>query len=93
MASSEGPQGSFGFKPQLARVKHIYDDGSLDLVLYSRTGMRIGRESPAMGGPTSFEPYCNSELWEPIGEPKFADLLDGNYGFLLNWKRPHPEWK
>lgn len=84
-----------GFRPRIARVKHIYDDGSLDLVLYSHTGERIGRETPAMGGPTSFEPYCSAENWEPIEKPEF-DKLGGNrtdYGYLLAWKRPHPEYE
>lgn len=92
VASNEGPQGIFGFKPRLAKVKDIYDDGNLDLILYDHTGERIGRGSPAMGGPTSFEPYCSAEFWEPIEEPDFASLSGDGYGFHLDWKRPHPEW-
>ena len=83
-----------GFRPRIARVKHIHDDGALDLVLYSYDGTRIGRESPAMGGPTGFEPYCSPEGWEPIGKPDFGLLASHKYGygFHLEWKRPHPEY-
>lgn len=49
VATSDGPSG-IGFVPRIARVREVHDDGLLDLVLYSFTGERIGRESPAMGG-------------------------------------------
>lgn len=88
--ASTNAYNGIGFRPRIARVKHVYDDGSLDLVLYQYDGIRIGRESPAMDGPTSFEPYCAAENWEPIGEPNFNALSDyrNGYGFHLNWKRP-----
>lgn len=83
-----------GFAPRLAKIRDIYPDGHLDLVLYSYTGERIGRESPALGGPTHFEPYCCPDNWEPIDKPQFAKLLEhrSSYGYLLNWHRPHPEY-
>lgn len=93
-AASVGACNELGFRPRIARVKTVYDDGALDLVLYSYTGERIGRESPAMGGPTGFEPYCHSELWEPIAKPDFNLLSDhhSSYGYQLKWLRPHPEY-
>ncbi len=92
--AESGACNGMGFRPRVARVKHIYEDGSLDLVLHSHTGERIGRESPAMGGPTSFEPYCCADNWEPIEKPNFAKLIQhrNGYGYHLTWKRPHPEY-
>lgn len=43
----------------------------IDVALYNRDGERIGRESPACGGPTSFEPACTAEGWVVIEEPDF----------------------
>ena len=56
---------------QIAKVKNIHLDGSLDVVIYSRTGDRLGRTSPAMGGPTGFEPCCGADNWTAIAKPKF----------------------
>ncbi len=64
---------------RIGRVKWVYDDGSLDIVLYSKTGARIGRESPSMGGPKGFEPYCCADNWEPIERPDFDSIA--NVGF------------
>lgn len=55
---------------RVAKVKEAYED-VLDLVFYNRDGSRLGRESPPMGGPRSFEPACSVELWVPINEPTF----------------------
>ena len=96
VASAQGPSG-LGFRPRIAKVKQVYElDGEtlLDLIFYSYDGEKIGRESPAMGGPTTFEPCCGAEFWEPIAQPDF-DLLTSyrySYGFHLDWKRPHPEY-
>lgn len=82
------------FRPQLARVKRVHPDGSLDLVFYSCSGLKLGRVSPAMGGPKGYEPCCDAENWEPIGKPDFTALQIRRYayGYLLDWKRPHPEF-
>lgn len=56
---------------RVARIKNIHDDGSLDLVLYSRAGNSIGRQSPAMGGPRGYEPCCDRENWKAIKPPVF----------------------
>lgn len=61
---------------RIGKVKAIWPDcnGSgvtYDIVLYSRFGDRIGRESPAMGGPRGFEPCCAAEHWKEIERPLF----------------------
>lgn len=45
--------------------------GYYDIVLYARDGSLIGRESPAMGGPRGFEPFCSAAHWRPIRKPAF----------------------
>ncbi len=58
----------------IAQVKAVhFSDGEvlLDLVLYDTIGNKIGRESPAMGGPRTFEPCCSADDWERIEEPAF----------------------
>ncbi len=55
----------------IGKVREVHDDDTLDIVLYARSGQKIGRESPDMGGPTGFEPCCPGYLWRPIYEPKF----------------------
>jgi len=66
--------------PGLAKVKDLYWDPNFgwvaDLVLYSPDGIRIGRESPAMGGPRSFEPAVPVEYWERIEKPVFPLTRD-----------------
>lgn len=57
-----------------AKVKAVYESSGealADLVLYNRKGNRVGRESPACGGPKSFEPACSLEGWHRIAEPSF----------------------
>lgn len=60
---------------RVAKVKHVWSDGVapvlLDLVIIDRRGKQVGRESPAMGGPRSFEPACDPEGWIRISEPTF----------------------
>lgn len=55
----------------IGKVRHVHEDGLLDIVLYARDGKRIGRDSPAMGGPTTFEPCCDPDNWKRIQEPEF----------------------
>jgi hypothetical protein len=61
-----------GDSPQIGRVRDVYGNGALvDVVLYDRKGERVGRRSPAMGGPTTFEPACPSRLWVVVEPPAF----------------------
>ncbi len=64
-----------------ARATKHEPEGAYDLVIYARDGTRIGRESPAMGGPRGFEPFCSAENWQKIEEPRFP--LD-RYDYLKN---------
>lgn len=72
---------------RVAKVRDVYPptkhepEGAYDLVIYARDGKRIGRESPAMGGPRGFEPFCSAANWRQIEEPKFP--LD-RYEYLKN---------
>jgi hypothetical protein len=62
----------------IALVKSVYgDEGDvlLDLCLYNRDGDKIGRESPAMGGPRTFEPAVSGKDWHRIKPPKFPVML------------------
>jgi len=60
---------------RLARVRDVSRDENgavlLDLWLYDPGGTRIGRESPALGGPRTFEPCCDAAGWERIARPDF----------------------
>lgn len=89
------PTSAGGFSPgdwvvssefqRVAKVQQAYQDSNgsgvlLDLVFYNRDGKRIGRESPAMGGPKKYEPACAAEHWLHIERPDF-DILP-TYGSL-----------
>lgn len=69
--------------PQIAQVKDVHTrTATLDLVFYSATGDRIGRTSPAMGGPRGFEPCCAPENWGRIEAPNFEAISkDYRYGW------------
>jgi len=68
--------------PQIAKVKYIYPDGDVaDLIFYSHTGEKLGRVSPAMGGPKGFEPACGLDTWVVIKEPKFDKLAEASWGW------------
>src|SRR3546814_7980180 len=102
----------FPFKPgdwvmnqagRVATVKaidHIAGETMFDLVLYSRTGAKIGRESPAMGGPRTFEPCCSLDGWERCVEPSFpltlqwVTLSDGRL-VAMHWAKrlPPADWR
>jgi hypothetical protein len=67
-----------GDHQRIARVKDVSRSGGdvlLDLVLYGRDGRRIGRESPALGGPRGHEPACDASGWERIATPEFPVAL------------------
>lgn len=82
--SSQDEMTVFPFKPgdwvtdgfgHVAKVKGVREGAPgetlLDLWLYSRQGDRVGRESPSMGGPRTYEPACSSEGWLRIAKPDF----------------------
>lgn len=60
---------------RVAKVKRVWSDGTapvlLDLVIFDRRGQQVGRQSPAMGGPRTFEPACDPDGWVRISEPTF----------------------
>jgi hypothetical protein len=64
---------------QIGRVREAYwyrdSDGEVKLYgnlwLYNYNGDRTGRESPAMGGPTKYEPFCDLSDYQRIEEPEF----------------------
>ena len=60
----------------------------VDVTLYNRAGDRVGRASPAMGGPTHFEPACTASEWYVIGKPRFPLP---RYGDMRDVVRPHIE--
>jgi hypothetical protein len=69
-------------RPRIARVQEAYESFGevvLDLVLYRRDGTKLGRVSPACGGPRGFEPACPADAWEPIEEPDFDYLAEPRY--------------
>lgn len=64
------------FNHRIAKVRAVYRDSLdgavlVDLWLYDKDGDRIGRTSPAMGGPRSYEPACDYSSWERIKKPSF----------------------
>lgn len=59
---------------RVAKVKAVEeyrDEVTFDLVLYSSRGEKIGRESPSLGGPRTFEPSCSIAGWERCKKPVF----------------------
>lgn len=92
---------------QIAKVKGVDWDGTevvVDLVIYDRDGDKLGRTSPIMGGPRTFEPSCSWKFWHRIPAPDFPlrlvstpiegkamNRLDWDYGTPLpelQWKKP-----
>lgn len=80
---------------RIARVREAYwsrdSDGEVklygDLWLYNYNGDRTGRDSPAMGGPRTYEPFCDLSEYQRIAEPEFPiglyahDTSETNYTF------------
>ena len=61
---------------RVGRIRQAYVSGGevyMDLVLYAMDGMKIGRDSPHMGGPKTFEPFIpfDEERWVRIAAPQF----------------------
>jgi len=57
----------------VGKIIHLYEDhpGIADICLYSTDGTKLGRSSPAEGGPTKFEPWCELSSWVGIQKPRF----------------------
>lgn len=75
--------------PRIGRVKDSYfmnGEKLVDVIRYTHKGKRIGRESPAGGGPRGFEPACAAEHWKLIKAPNFKLLEDINttWGDLIH---------
>jgi len=90
----------------VARVRDVGFDpvaqeAVVDLVLYARDGRKIGRESPVMGGPRSYEPACSYSNWRRISKPGFplslewVDNGDGtrHAGYASGNTLPDREWR
>lgn len=81
--------------PRIAQVRDCYElDGELllDLVIYRRDGTRVGRESPACGGPRTFEPACPASGWGLIESPNW-DFLSApriTWGDRVRWIKATP---
>lgn len=63
-----------GTQPNFGIVKGIWDDGmgkTVDVVYYDCDGNKLGRVSPAMGGPTDFEPALDFDDLTVIEVPVF----------------------
>lgn len=75
--------------PAFGRVIDVFDmdgDWFINIVLHDLKGNRVGRSSPPMGGPTTFEPACPAKNYRKIKRPAFPiDRLGlyGNYDHLL----------
>jgi hypothetical protein len=74
------------YTPIFGKVKKVWFDGTLDLIVYSSSGERIGRRSPPEGGPTSYEPCLTADRFVKIEEPDFplkVSKFTRNYAHLL----------
>jgi hypothetical protein len=73
---------------QLARVRYVGRtpaDNTFDLVMYSiPNGDRLGRVSPAMGGPRHFEPCCDTKGWRRC-KPSFPIRLVRRESGIVEW--------
>jgi hypothetical protein len=77
----------FPFKPgdwvqdgcdRIAKIKDVWEDRGqvlLDLVMFDHSGDKLGRVSPVMGGPRTFEPACSAQGWERIAKPDFPIVM------------------
>jgi hypothetical protein len=67
------------YHPSLGKVKDVYFLGGewlIDVVLYDPDGRRIGRESPAGGGPRGFEPAISASFFQRMRKPQFPMTRD-----------------
>lgn len=97
-----------GDHSRIAKVKDVSRDLDgevlLDLWIYRSDGTRIGRLSPALSGPKTFEPGCDAVAWERISKPTFPIKIrwidtagrrvarhDAGPALVpANWTRPTP---
>lgn len=102
--SEAAREAGFPFKPndwavdgteRVARVLRVHNferQMLFDLVIYSRDGRQIGRQSPACGGPRTYEPMCSMEGWERIAEPHWPLTIkwrpDGTLGYWAGTRLP-----
>ena len=68
------------YNPRVGRVVDSYwksdaDGGDplcmVDVAIYAISGNKVGRESPAMGGPRTYEPWLSYSEWFRIAKPAF----------------------
>lgn len=64
----------------VAKVRAVYwgvdNEVLVDLKMHDLNGNALDRQSPAMGGPRTFEPACEfTGHWQRISEPKFPIRL------------------
>lgn len=72
------------YTPRVGKVVDSYwstkADGTqvcmVDIAVYALSGNRIGRESPAEGGPRTYEPWLTYADWVRIAKPAFPLKLD-----------------
>jgi hypothetical protein len=72
--------------PIFGKVKQVWSDGTLDLIVYTPNGERIGRRSPPEGGPKSYEPCLTASRFVQIEEPDFplkVSKFTRHYAHLL----------
>lgn len=77
----------------VAHIRAVYRDTAnsdvlMDLWYYSCDGDKIGRVSPASGGPRTYEPAVTYDTWwQRIHPPKFPLKMrsqeDGSYSYML----------
>lgn len=78
-------------QPLFGIVRDVYTcDGDLliDIIVYDLKGNKVGRKSPALDGPTGFEPACPAKNYRAIVKPSFPIErvgLYGNYDQCLQW--------
>ena len=63
-----------GDSPQFGRVVGVFKDSLgnyINVELYDNDGTFVGRRSPALGGPTRFEPALDPNRWVEIKPPEF----------------------
>jgi hypothetical protein len=65
--------------PIFGRVKECMEEPDgwfINLIVYAPHGERIGRRSPACGGPTSYEPFIAASRFRRIKDPVFPIKVD-----------------
>lgn len=63
-------------RPHFGIIKETWDDGSIDIIMFTHNGERVGRLSPPEGGPTAYEPCCPGASYAKIEKPEFPLKLE-----------------